>query len=395
MPTESYDLVIVGGGIHGVGVAQAAAARGYSVLVLEQSELASGTSSRSSKLIHGGLRYLENWQFGLVKKALRERALLLKLAPELVKLRAFFVPIYTHSYRRRWELRAGLSLYALLGGLHKESLFRRVDKASWHTLDGLNTKGLQAVFQYWDAQTDDVALTKAVMSSAQSLGAQLHMPAKFSRAQLNADGSNIEYQYQGRKETCTARCLVNAAGPWVNLVINCIAPTCSELQVELVQGTHIIVEGEVTQGIYYMEAPSDRRAVFIIPWQNQTLVGTTETVYHGEPAAVAPLQQERDYLLDTLAHHFPKYKSQHPASIVREFAGLRVLPSSASTPFSRPRDTTLHVDRNNLPRCLTIYGGKLTAYRATAAAVMDKLAPSLPRRPVIADTCALPLHPVE
>lgn len=395
MPIESYDVVVIGGGIHGVGVAQAAAARGYSVLVLEQTGLASGTSSRSSKLIHGGLRYLENWQFGLVKKALHERALLLKLAPDLVKLQPFFVPIYAHSYRRPWELRTGLSLYAVLGGLHKQSLFRRIDKSAWQQLDGLNTEGLQAVFQYWDAQTDDVALTKAVMASARTLGAQLCMPAKFLSAQLESNNSVINYEYQGHTTTCTARCLVNAAGPWIHQVMKRITPTCSELQTELVQGTHIVVEGALTQGIYYMEAPSDRRAVFAMPWKNQLLVGTTETIYHGEPGAVVPLATERDYLLATLVQHFPQYKAIDSHTIVHEFAGLRVLPSGDGTPFSRPRDTILHVDRHNTPRLLTIYGGKLTAYRATATAVMDKLALSLPRRRVIADTATLPLHPVE
>lgn len=395
MPTESYDVVIIGGGIHGAGVAQAAAARGYSVLLLEQSELAYGTSSRSSKLIHGGLRYLENWQFGLVQKALRERTLLLKLAPDLIHLKNFYVPLYSHSYRRPWELRTGLSLYALLGGLSNTSLFQRIDKRTWHALDGLKTEGLQAVFRYQDAQTDDAALTKAVMASAIKLGAQLHMPATFLSAQLEAHGCVIEYDYQSRKQTCMARCLINAAGPWVNRVIKRIAPISSELQIELVQGTHIVVEGELTQGIYYLEAPSDRRAVFAMPWKNQILVGTTETTYHGEPTAVTPLQKERNYLLDTLAHYFPQYKNADSPTIKQEFAGLRVLPGGNDSLFLRPRDTVLHVDRADSPRVLSIYGGKLTAYRATAEAVMNTLAQALPRRKIIADTRTLPLSPAD
>ena len=172
---ESYDLVIIGGGIHGAGIAQAAAARGLSVMVLEQSGIASGTSSRSSKLIHGGLRYLESGQFALVRECLHERTLLLKLAPQLVKLKSFYIPVYRDTTRRPWLLHLGLSLYALLGGLHPAVRFCRVPQSRWRNLDGLDTAQLEAVFQYNDAQTDDAALTRAVMRSAQQLGAQLKM----------------------------------------------------------------------------------------------------------------------------------------------------------------------------------------------------------------------------
>ena len=171
--TEHYDVVIAGGGIHGVGVAQAAACAGYSVLLLEKTALAAGTSSRSSKLVHGGLRYLEGYDFGLVRESLHERAILLKVAPELVQLRPFHIPIYPETSRRPLMLRAGLALYAVLGGFHRGSSFRALQHKEWDHLDGLDTRQLQAVFRYHDAQTNDTDLTRAVMQSATLLGAAL------------------------------------------------------------------------------------------------------------------------------------------------------------------------------------------------------------------------------
>lgn len=385
-----YDLVVIGGGIHGAGIAQAAAARGFSVLALEQSGLASGTSSRSSKLIHGGLRYLESGQFGLVRECLQERALLLKLAPDLVRLQPFYIPVYHNTTRRPWQLRAGLSLYAVLGGMDKATRFHTLPRRAWANLDGLDTTRLQGVFQYWDGQTDDAALTRAVMHSAQELGAQLSMPSTFTGAEIGAQGCTVHYAHNGQPQSCEASVLVNAAGPWVNHVLDKITPAPAQLQVELVQGTHIIVSGKITQGIYYVEAPRDQRAVFVMPWQGKVMVGTTETAYHGDPASVQPLPGEKDYLLETLAHYFPRYRSPQQREILSAFAGLRVLPSGTGTAFGRPRDTTLHAA---LPRLLTVYGGKLTAYRVTAERVMQQIAPALPPRNIIADTRTLKLKP--
>ena len=165
--TGQYDLVVIGAGIHGVGVAQAAAAAGYSVLVLEQTGIASATSCRSSKLIHGGLRYLESGQLNLVRESLRERDILLRIAPQLVQLVPFYIPVYRHTARRPWQIRAGLALYAVLGNLRRHAWFAALPRVQWGNLDGLATENLQAVFRYQDAQTDDAALTQAVMRSAQ------------------------------------------------------------------------------------------------------------------------------------------------------------------------------------------------------------------------------------
>ncbi len=386
---EQYDIVIVGGGIHGVGVAQAAAAHGYSVLVLEQGDLAGGTSGRSSKLIHGGLRYLESGRLALVAESLRERALLLKLAPELVRMRSFFFPIFRTTRRRPWQVRAGLSVYALLGGLRAAARFQRVDRRDWKTLDGLNTSDLEVVFRYQDAQTDDAALTRAVMRSAETLGAQLAAPARFSAAILTDDGCEIEYACNGRAESCCARVLVNAAGPWASRVLDCITPAPVCRAVELVQGAHIHVRGRLDAGIYYLEAPQDGRAVFVMPWQDGTLVGTTETRFDGDPGDVRVLPEERDYLLTVLEQYFPGF----PSEVLDSFAGLRVLPVGVGPVFRRSRETFLDLDRAAGPRVLTIWGGKLTTFRSTAEKVIRRLGRSLPARIAVATTHTLELSP--
>ncbi len=398
MGNRYYDVIVIGAGIHGVGVAQAAAAAGHSVLVLEQEGLASGTSSRSSKLIHGGLRYLEGMQFSLVRECLRERALLLKNAPSLVRLQPFYIPIYKDTRRRPWLIRTGLTLYAVMGGFHRASLFRSLDREKWHTLDGLDTIGLEAVFRYYDAQTDDAALTRAVMHSAESLGALLETGAQFTDGQLHNDGAVIQYQKNGQTIACEARAVVNAAGPWVNQVLAKISPQQTPQTVDLVQGTHIVIEGRLTKGIYYMEAPSDRRAVFAMPWQGKILVGTTERRFDpdADPGTVAPTEEEAHYLLQTIASYFPAYRNLQKNPICGAFAGLRVLPRTADSnenenPFSRPRETVLLPDREQAPRLLTIYGGKLTAYRATAEKCLKQLRSTLPDRDAIADTRSLTL----
>lgn len=390
-----YDVVIIGGGIHGAGVAQAAAAAGYSVLVLEHTALASGTSSRSSKLIHGGLRYLESAQYGLVKECLRERALLLKLAPDLVKLQPFYIPIYANTQRRPWQIRAGLTLYSLLGGLSRDTRFSKVPRRNWDSLDGIKREGLQVVYRYYDGQTDDVALTRAVMASAQRLDAVLEMPAEFISARPHKQGCSIEYSHSGKTKRCSAKVLVNAAGPWVNQVLGRVDSSLNKVAVELVQGTHLVLEGKVSQGIYYMEAPQDQRAVFAIPWKGNTMVGTTETLYQGAPSQVAPLQSEVEYLQNVLAHYFPERFSLQQQRVIEKFAGLRVLPVGSGSAFSRPRDTLLEVDNEETPKILSIYGGKLTAYRITAQRVLQRIQPSLPQRKIRAEVTKLHLYPAE
>lgn len=391
MTSEDCDVLVIGAGIHGAGVAQAAAARGHRVVVLEQTAPASGTSSRSSKLIHGGLRYLESAQFGLVRECLHERRVLLHIAPDLVRLRPFHIPIYMSTHRRAWQIGAGLALYAALDGFSEDSRFSRLARHEWARLDGLETTGLQAVFRYYDAQTDDAALTRAVLHSAQVLGAQLHIPARVTRVERHAQGTKVFYHCGDEGRECNTRVLVNAAGPWVNDVLQKMVPAPVSMPVELVQGTHIVLPGTLAQGMYYLEAPTDRRAVFAMPWQDAVLVGTTETQYRGAPEAVAPLPTELDYLLGTCAHYFPAYRGMTRADIRSAYAGLRVMPVRPGAAFGRPRETLLQTDDPQRPTMLTIYGGKLTAYRATAQKVMQHLAASLPEPRLHVDTATLQL----
>jgi glycerol-3-phosphate dehydrogenase len=383
----SYDVAVVGGGIHGAGALQAAAAEGYRAVLLEKNELAHGTSSRSSKLIHGGLRYLETAQFALVYESLREREILLRIAPGLVRRVPFYVPVYRDTTRRPWQIRVGLSVYAILGGLMANARFGSVARSRWSELDGLETSGLQAVFCYWDAQTDDAALTQAVVSSARELGARLLCPATFLSARRIGGGYRVVFRFEDRVEELDCAALVNAAGPWANRVLDSIEPVPPKLDVDLVQGSHIVVGGEIREGVYYAEAPRDRRAVFIMPWEGRTLVGTTESPFDGDPEDVRPLSAEIDYLRETLARYFPS----RDAAVLESFAGLRVLPRQSGPFFRRPRETTLLGDDARESRLITLYGGKLTAYRSSARKLLRRLRAVLPPRSAVADTATLPL----
>ncbi len=391
--SRSWDVVVAGGGIHGAGIAQAVAAAGHSVLVLEQEAIAAGSSSRSSKLIHGGLRYLESGQFKLVRESLQERALMLRLAPDLVRLQKFFIPIYDHSRRRPWQLRIGLSLYALLAGMDAAARFGTVPRNEWDQLDGLDTGGLQQVFHYHDAQTDDALLTAAVMRSAQSLGAALELPARCSGATLTDNEVVVRYLRDGRELECRARVLVNAAGPWASALARLVTPKVPVPALELVQGTHLVLSGPPQAGVYYLESPRDGRAIFVMPWRGQMLLGTTEVRFHGDPATVAPGSHEIHYLLGVLRHYFPRFRDAAASQVQQAFAGLRVLPAKGGHAFHRSRETLLVSDRDSRPRMLSIYGGKLTTWRAVSARALKQIAPSLPQRRAIAHTDQLELHP--
>jgi glycerol-3-phosphate dehydrogenase len=388
-----WDVVIVGAGIHGAGVAQAAAAAGYSVLVLEQSAIAAGSSSRSSKLIHGGLRYLESGQLRLVRESLHERKLMLRLAPELVHLQKFYIPVYRQTRRRPWQLRTGLSLYALLAGLDSTAHFGTVPRPLWTQLDGLETQDLQQVFWYHDAQTDDEQLTAAVVRSAQSLGAELAMPAQCLGATLGEDAVRVHYRHAGTEQECDAGVLVNAAGAWAAALTHRIKPRPTVPALELVQGSHLVYEGPPQAGIYYVESPRDGRAIFVMPWRGKLLVGTTEVRFHGDPATVAPGAQEIHYLQAVLRQYFPRFRDAGLSQPIASFAGLRVLPAGAGHAFHRSRETLLTTDRPAHPRLLSVFGGKLTTWRAVSARALAMIAPSLPLRHASARTDQLELRP--
>jgi len=391
LENEPVDVLVVGGGIHGAGVLQAAAAAGHSALLIEERAPAAGTSSRSSKLIHGGLRYLETMQLNLVRESLREREILLRVAPHLVKLVPFFIPVYEDTSRPPWKIRAGLSMYAALGGFGADDRFARVPRRDWDELDGLSTHGLRAVFRYFDGQTDDAALTHAVIASAEELGARMACPASFLSARRTDDGYVARILHRGREREVRCAALVNAAGPWIVDVQRKITPRPLVFEVELVAGTHIELAGTLERGVYYCEAPADRRAVFLIPWKGHMMVGTTETPYRGDPECIAPLESEVEYLIATLRRYMPA----RAVDLLGSWAGLRVLPKTSSSAFSRPRDVTFTYDDETAPRLVAIWGGKLTGYRATAHKVLAALSPRLPPRERRADTTTLALPRAE
>ncbi len=384
---SEFDLVVVGAGIHGAGVAQAAAAAGSSVLLLEEREIAWGTSSRSSKLIHGGLRYLERANFGLVRESLRERKILLSIAPHLVSLVDFHIPVYRDTSRRPWQLRTGLSLYGMLAGFGKDAQFASLPRAEWSALDGLSTDGLQAVLRYKDGQTDDARLTRAVVQSAVEMGCSLRLGARWLSAQRENDVYNVSWSEGAVVHECTASAVVLAAGPWNSLLQGRCTPKGPMPQVELVGGTHIELEGPLVRGIYYVESPQDRRAVFVMPWRGHTLIGTTETPWSGAPEAVEPSAAEVEYLGLCLERYFP----EHPSKFIAAWAGLRVLPKESASPFARSREVQFAVDNPDSVRRVAIYGGKLTGYRATALKVLERLGNAMPQRARKADTATLRL----
>jgi len=392
-----YDVVIVGGGINGVGVAQAVASAGYSCLLIEKTGLAAETSSKSSKLIHGGLRYLENMDLGLVKESLYERSLLLKLVPDLVKLTPFNIPVYQETSRQSMIMHAGLGLYSFLASLSAMSLdaklrYQRVSRSKWSELDGLNTQGLKNVFRYHDAQTDDAALTKAVMQSAIHYGAELECPAEVLKTDISASGCSVEYQLGSELKTVDCHCVVNAAGPWVNTVnehVTSVQNKIASLGCELVQGSHLVLKSPVVNACYYLESPSDQRAVFLLPWKGGSLLGTTEHVFKGDLLRLKCLPSEQDYLLAVAQHYFPN----KTFDIANVMTGLRVLPQSSGNIFKRSRDTVLVTDDEQQPRLVSLYGGKLTVYRATADKVLQKLKRTLPAKKALASTTEIVLKP--
>ncbi|HEY9051642.1 MAG TPA: glycerol-3-phosphate dehydrogenase/oxidase [Gammaproteobacteria bacterium] len=367
-----YDVTIIGGGIHGAACAQLCADAGYKVLVLEQYEKPGlGTSSKSSKLIHGGLRYLETGQFKLVRECLQEREYLLKTYPKLVQLVPFHIPVYQHTGRSAWMIRLGLIIYSLFSG----KSFTTIKKSRWQELDNLKTDQLKTVFQYYDAQTNDQLLTQAVMADAQELGATVLTGTRFKRAECDDMECRIDYQHKNQLLQAQSKLIINTSGPWANHVLRNIQPRSTMPDIELVLGTHIVVSRPLLKGMYYLESPTDHRAVFVMPWQNNTLIGTTETPFEDTPDKVAPPQSDIDYLMNVYNQYFTDAITQ--ADIIDSFAGLRVLPAASGSHFSRPRETIIHHDNTQSPRVFSLYGGKLTAHRATARQLLRSIKPLL------------------
>ncbi|AHL76323.1 glycerol-3-phosphate dehydrogenase [Stutzerimonas stutzeri] len=373
--SELYDIAVIGGGINGVGIAADAAGRGLSVFLCERDDLASHTSSASSKLIHGGLRYLEHYEFRLVREALAEREVLLAKAPHIVKPMRFVLPHRPHL-RPAWMIRAGLFLYDHLGKREKLPASRSLRFGNDSPLKPAIRRG----FEYSDCWVDDARLVVLNAMAAREKGAHIHTRTQCLSAKRAGAIWHVEMQRQdGSRFSLRAKALVNAAGPWVAQFIGENLQQRSPYGIRLIQGSHIIVprlyEGEQA----YIMQNEDRRIVFAIPYLDRyTMIGTTDREYHGDPATVSITEQEIVYLLGIANTHF---RTQlEPKDILHTFAGVRPLCDDESdNPSAVTRDYTLSLaaEHKQAP-LLSVFGGKLTTYRKLAESAMAQLKPYFP-----------------
>lgn len=392
-------IVVIGAGIQGAGVAQAAAAAGYKVTVVEKNSVGGATSNNSSKLIHGGLRYLESGQFSLVRECLLERQLLLHLAPELIQLKRFHIPVYKSTHRKAWQIRTGLALYSALSGFKRSGNFGEIPRDEWASHSPLKDEQLQSLHFYYDAQTNDQRLTQSVMYSAQNLGAELLLDAEVNAVDITDHGCAVTLHHNGREQTLEAAAVVNCSGPWVNELLSTVHPSQKSLSLELIQGSHLLIKNSAIEHYYYLESPIDGRAIFALPYQEtpscekKLLLGTTETPFQGDPKNVAITSAEERYLIDSLRHYFPSIPIT--PNIDKYFSGLRVLPSANKSAFQRHRETLYQLDNNEVPRLISVAGGKLTSYRLSAKQVLKQLKRTLKHTKAIANTRELILEPIE
>ncbi len=372
------DLLIIGGGINGAGIAADAAGRGLSVVLCEQNDLASATSSASSKLIHGGLRYLEQYEFRLVREALREREVLLRKAPHLVHPLRFILP-HSPQLRPAWMLRSGLFLYDHLS--KRDSLpgsrSLRFDATSPLRTD--ITRG----FEYSDCWVDDARLVITNAIAAADHGARILTRQRCIQAVRQAHNGfwqvTLQDQITQQKQTLLARALINAAGPWVTSLFEHALTERSPRQVRLVQGSHIVVRRFHDYPGAFILQHTDRRIVFVLPYQDDFhLIGTTDREYQGDPAHARITTEEIDYLLKVVNSHF---KAQLQTSdIVSHYSGVRPLQDDEEhDPSAVTRDYTLDLSHNpGQAPVLAVFGGKITTYRKLAEAALTKLAPFFP-----------------
>lgn len=379
------DLVVIGGGILGAGVAQCATAEGFKVILIEKNAIAQATSANSSKLIHGGLRYLETAQIKLIYESLSERRSLIHHASSLVKPIKFYIPIYKSSRRKTWQLLLGLSIYYLLSGFNQFGRFKRVPKHQWASITGIRQQGLIGLFQYWDAQTDDRQLTLSVIDNAKNMGLMVYEDHNCVGIHKQEQGYKIESESNNNKVTFNAKCVVNATGPWGTKVIKTLRPEVPEMDIDLVVGSHILLDIPAVEHIMYIESHLDSRVIFVMPWYGQTLVGTTEKSISTLPDEFRASEQEISYLCEIYAHYFQAYSvSELKQLIVRTFCGARVLPKTSSNPFRRSRETIMkRYDYH--PNLITIFGGKLTTYRVIAKQTVNWLEKRLGKRKSVAD----------
>ena len=378
--SEAVDLAVIGGGINGCGIARDAAGRGLSVYLCEMGDLAGATSSWSTKLVHGGLRYLEHFEFRLVREALIEREALWAIAPHIIEPLRFVLP-HHKGLRPAWLLRMGLFLYDHLGGRKRlpgtQTVDLTRDAAGAPLKSGLFAKG----FVYSDCRVDDSRLTVLNAMSARDFGARIETRTQAISAH-RTDGCwqlTVQDTRDGATRTIRARALVNAAGPWVADVLTGALKTRTRARVRLVQGSHIVVRRLYDHDRCYIFQNADGRIFFAIPYQHDfTLIGTTDRDYQGDPAQVAATPEEIAYLCDSANVYFQR--SITAADVVWAYSGVRPLyDDGASEAKAATRDYVLDLDgaAGEAP-LLSIFGGKITTYRRLAEAALARLTPALP-----------------
>ncbi|CAG0977130.1 glycerol-3-phosphate dehydrogenase [Burkholderiales bacterium] len=376
-----FDLLIVGGGINGAGIARDAAGRGLSVLLVEKDDLASATSSWSTKLIHGGLRYLEHYEFRLVAESLAEREVVLRIAPHIVEPIAFVLPHEPHL-RPAWMIRAGLFLYDRLGGRMSLPRSFGVDLGAGRWGAGLQHR-FRKGFVYSDARVDDARLVVANAMSAREHGADIRVRTRFVSGRRDGGLWRATLEGPDGREDVVARAIVNAGGPWVAEVLAATDATPSGARVRHVKGSHIVVPRVHAEDHAYILQNSDHRIVFVIPYQQRyTLIGTTDVpVDEYESPRISGA--ETDYLIALANAYLATPLSR--ADVVWSYSGVRPLyDDGTSDPSAVTRDYVLKVDATDGPPgpgrapVLSIYGGKITTYRKLAEAALAEIAPHLP-----------------
>jgi glycerol-3-phosphate dehydrogenase len=375
------DIAIIGGGINGCGVARDAAGRGLSVVLAEQGDLASGTSSASTKLIHGGLRYLEQYEFGLVRSSLNEREVLLALAPHIVRPMRFVLP-HHRGLRPAFLIRLGLLLYDHLGGGRRIlAPSRSLDLSRVAAGRPLKPTFTRA-FEYSDCWVDDARLVVLNAVDAAARGADIRVRTQVVSARRTATHWQIRLRNQisGLEETVAARVLVNAAGAWVAQGPVAGIASSQRAPIRLVKGSHIVVKRLFAHGSAYIFQNADRRIIFAIPYeQDYTLIGTTDVDFTGDPSCVSISKEEVEYLCQAVSQYFVAPVS--PADVVWSYAGVRSLYDDGErSAQDATRDFVLDFDgAAAVPALLTIIGGKITTYRRLAEAALGKLAAVFPQ----------------
>jgi len=373
---QDFDLLIVGGGINGAGIARDAAGRGLKVLLVEQDDLAAHTSSASTKLIHGGLRYLEQAEFRLVREALQERERLLAIAPHLIRPLPFVMPA-PEGGRPAWLIRLGLFLYDHLGGRISLPGSKRVSlKDEWGA--GLKP-GLARGFLYSDCRVEDSRLVVLNALDARERGADIRTRTRFIEARREGDAWTARLRAaDGAESEVRARAIVNAAGPWVDRVLARARGAEPERPPRLVKGSHIVVPRRYAGEHAYIFQNPDRRIVFAIPYERDfTLIGTTDAPWHGDPAAPAISEEETAYLCESVNRYLADPVT--PADVVHSYAGVRPLYDDGEAEASAvTRDYVLKLGEAEAPQILSCFGGKITTYRRLAEHALEKLAPFLP-----------------